>query len=172
MVDTTRGFIAWGITVFVTCILSFCVYMWLSNVARFENRKKEIAAGIFVCALAVASLMFLPILFCGFNLNSLGKQLVDSIPFEQFDGAENFDIKSALAPFIAPLATSLAALSLRYVKIIVIGVPALVSLLIIVLTGAIFKIIREPKKQQKTEYSRKHLFEYNGEIVSSLNKKK
>lgn len=169
MTDTARCFIVWGIIVFVICILSFCAYRWLSRVARFEGRKKEIAAGFCVCALAVASLVFLPVFFLGIDLNALGSQLSDSIQFAD-SGAET--IGTVLVPFVGLFARFLAAVPLKYLKLIVIGIPVLASAVIIALVVATLFKLREPKKHQKGEYSRKHLFEYNGEIVSSLNKKK
>lgn len=169
MIDITKCFIAWGVTVFIASVLSFCAYRWLSRVARFENRKKEIATGFCVCALAVASLMFLPIFFLGIDLNSLGTQLFDSmqaaVSDEQAPG-------KLLVPFIGLIARFLVALPLKYIRLIIIGVSAVVSAVIIGFIVAILFKIREPKNVQKTEYNRKHLFEYNSEIVTNLNKKK
>lgn len=171
MIDTTNSFIAWGIITFVSAVLAFCTYMWLSNVSRFENRKKEIATGMVVCVLAVSSLMFLPVLFSRIDLHSFGEELINQIQFSQFD-AEDTGKKLDIAPFVKPFSHFLAATPLKYVKLIVIGVPALFSLIIILFVILIIFKIREPKKIIGTEYNRKHLFEYNSEIVTNLNKKK
>lgn len=169
MVDIARCFIIWGVIVFFITILSFCAYRWLSRVARFENRKKEIAMGFCVCALTMASLLFLPIFFSEVDLNSLGTQLSDSIqvavPDEQNTG-------TLLLPFIELFARFLVALPLKYIRVIIIGVPTLISIVIIGLIVAILFKIREPKNRQKNEYNRKYLFEYNSEIVTNLNRKK
>lgn len=170
MTDIAKCFIAWGVIVFIASALSFCAYRWLSQAARFENRKKEIAAGFCVCALAVASLMFLPIFFSGVDLNSLGTQLFDSIQSVEFD-TQDASKMLKLAPFVRPFA-HLLAVALKYIRLIIIGVSAVFSAVIVSFIVAILFKIREPKNRQKTEYNRKHLFEYSSEIVTSLNKKK
>ena len=169
MTNIARCFVVWGVVVFIVAVLAFCAYLWLSRVARFEGRKKEIATGFIVCALAVANLMFLPIFFAGIDLNALGIQLADSI---QFAGPGAEYIGGTAVPFVEPFTRFLSSVSPRYAKIVVIGVPAFASAVTVGLAIAIILKLREPKKRQKTEYSRKHLFKYNGEIVSSLNKKK
>lgn len=171
MIDTNRYFIIWGILSTAIAILSIATYLWLSNVARFENRKKEIGCGMVLCTLAVSGLMFLPILFSRVDLNAIGKELFDSIQFAEFD-AEDTGRKLNLAPFIRPFAHFLAVTELKYIMLIVIGVPFLVSLLIIVFTLRIIFLIREPKIEQEKKSNRKHLFEYNSEIVTNLNKTK
>ena len=168
MIDTTRYFIIWGIITTTIAILSLITYLWLSNAARFENRKKEIGCGMLLCTLAVSSFMFLPLLFSRIDLHALGTELFDSIQFE----AEDAGNKLKLVPFVRPFAHFLAATELKYIMLIIIGVPALVSVLIIIFTVRIIFIIREPKLEQKNKSNRKHLFEYNPEIVTNLNKTK
>ena len=171
MIDTTNSFIAWGIITFVSAVLAFCTYMWLSNVSRFENRKKEIAIGMIVCFLVISSFMFLPVLFSRIDLHSFGEELFNQIQFAQFN-AEDAGKKLDIAPFVKPFSHFLAAAPLKYVKLIVIGVPASFSVLIILFVILIIFKIREPKRIIGTEYNRKHLFEYNSEIVTNLNKRK
>lgn len=171
MIDTNRYFIIWGIITTAIAILSLITYLWLSNAARFENRKKEIGCGMVLCTLAVGCLMFLPILFSRVDLNAIGKELFDSIQFAEFD-AEDAGRQLSLAPFIRPFVHFLAATELKYIMLIIIGVPALVSVLIIIFTIRIIFLIREPKLEHENKSNRKHLFEYNPEIVTNLNRTK
>ena len=171
MIDTKNCLIAWGIITFVFVLLAFVSYMWLSNVSRFENRKKEIALGFTLCALAVSSLMFLPLLFSRIDLQFFGQNLFESIQAAGSVALENGE-KLSLVPFVKPFSHFLSATQLKYIRLIIIGVPVLVSLLIIIFTVIILFKIREPKKSTETEYNRKHLFEYNPQIVTELNKKK
>lgn len=171
MIDTTRYFIVWGIITFIAFLLAFLGFMWLSHVSRFENRKKEIALGFFACALAISSLMFLPMLFSRIDLHSVGNEVFSSIQEVESQATESSE-KLNLAPFIKPFSHFLSAIKAKYVRPIIIGIPALISLLIVIFTILIIFNIREPKSQTKNEYNRKHLFEYNAEIVSDLNKKK
>lgn len=171
MIDTNRYLIIWGIITTTIAILSLITYLWLSNAARFENRKKEIGCGMLLCTLAVSSFMFLPLLFSRIDLHALGTELFDSIQFAEFE-AEDAGNKLNLAPFVRPFVHFLAATKLKYLMLIIIGVPALVSVLIIIFTVRIIFIIREPKLEQKNKSNRKHLFEYNPEIVTNLNKTK
>ena len=115
--------------------------------------------------------MFLPLLFSRIDLHALGTELFDSIQFAEFE-AEDAGNKLNLAPFVRPFVHFLAATKLKYLMLIIIGVPALVSVLIIIFTVRIIFIIREPKLEQKNKSNRKHLFEYNPEIVTNLNKTK
>lgn len=172
MIDTEqilRSFGIWGIISLLIAVLGIVVYLWLSRVARFENRKKEIALGMIVCVLAVASFMFLPILFSGIDLNALGKELFDSIQLAEFD-AEDAGEKLKMIPFARLFAHFLAAM--QYAKVIIIGAAAFFSLLIFIFVGLIIHEIREPKIEHKNPYTRKHLFEYNSEIVAEVNRKK
>lgn len=171
MIDTTKYFIFWGIITFVSIILAFLVFMWLSRAPRFENRKKEIALGVSVCTLAIASFMFLPVLFSRIELHSIGSEVFSSIQ-EAESEATNPSENLKLAPFIKPFSRFLSVFLEKYIKLIIIGIPSLISLLFIIFTALIFSNIREPKSQIKKEYNRKHLFEYNDEIVSNLNRKK
>lgn len=171
MIDTTRYFIIWGIITLTIAIISLITYLWLSKAARFENRKKEIGCGMILCTLSVTSLMFLPLLFSRVDFNTIGKELFDSIQFAEIE-AEDAGRKLTLAPFVRPFAHFLAATELKYIMPIIIGIPALISVLIIIFTIKIIFLIREPKKEQENKSNRKHLFEYNPEIVTNLNKSK
>lgn len=164
-----QSFVIWGIILFSIAVLGIVVYLWLSRVARFEKRKKEIALGMIVCVLAVASFLFLPILFSEIDLNTLGKELFDSIQLAEFD-AEDAGEKLKMIPFARPYAYFFAAV--QYAKVIIIGAAAFISLLIFVFVGLIIHEIREQKIEHKNPYTRKHLFEYNGEIVTEINRKK
>ena len=169
MIDTTRYFI---IIFFVIIFLAFIAsYFWLSKVARFENRKKEIAIGFITCALAVMNFMFLPILFSRINLKEIGTQIFDSIQFAEF-AAEDSGLKLNLVPFIRPFVHFLAASSQKYIRFIVVFVPALIASLIILFTVIIIFKIREPKNNTENKNNRKQLFEYDSEIITKLNKKK
>ena len=171
MIDINRYFLIWGIITSTIAILAIITYFWLSRAARFENRKKEIGCGMVLCTLEVGCLMFLPLLFSRIDLNALGVELFDSIQFTEFE-AEDAGNKLSIAPFVRPFAHFLAAIALKYIRLIVIGVPALVSILIIIFTVRIIFLIREPKIEQKKQDNRKHLFEYNSEIVTDINKTK
>mgnify|MGYP002854125933 CR=1 FL=1 len=171
MNDLTFCFIIWLVVTFVACCLATGCYLWLSRVARFENRKKEILVGVVLCALAVSSLMFLPIMFSKIDLHLFGENLTETINSVQEEALENGE-KIKFAPFVKRFAHLLAAIPLKYIRLIMIGVPAIVSILIIVFTVIILFKIREPKKETECEYTRKHLFEYNPQIVTDLNKKK
>ena len=75
MSDTSIKLIVWGVITLVSIVMAFICYRWLSNVARFENRKKEIALGMVVCVLAISSLMFMPVLFSRIDLHQTGREL-------------------------------------------------------------------------------------------------
>ena len=89
MSDTSIKLIVWGVITLVSIVMAFICYRWLSNVARFENRKKEIALGMVVCVLAISSLMFMPVLFSRIDLHQTGRELFDQIQFAEMD-AEDF----------------------------------------------------------------------------------
>lgn len=169
MSDTSFKLIIWGIITLVFIIIAFICYKWLSNVSRFENRKKEIALGMLAGVLAVSSLMFLPVLFSRIDLHQVGIELFDQIQFAEAD-AQDSGSKLTMAPFIKAFAHMLAALSYKWISFIVIVVPAIASFLIILFIALIILKIREPKKKEGEEENRKHLFEYNSEIISKLNK--
>lgn len=171
MIDTNRYFLIWGIITSTVAILAIITYFWLSRAARFENRKKEIGCGMVLCTLTVGCVMFLPLIFSRIDLNALGVELFDSIQFAEFE-AEDAGNKLSIAPFVRPFAHFLAAISLKYIRLIIIGIPALVSLLVIIFTVRIIFLIREPKTEQEEKDNRKHLFEYNPEIVTNINKTK
>ena len=171
MIDTNRYFLIWGIITSTVAILAIITYFWLSRAARFENRKKEIGCGMVLCTLTVGCLMFLPLLFSRIDLNALGVQLFDSIQFAEFE-AEDAGNKLNIAPFVRPFAHFLAVIALKYIRLIIFGIPALVSLLVIIFTVRIIFLIREPKIEQEEKDNRKHLFEYNPEIVTNINKTK
>ena len=169
MTDTSVKLIVWGVITLVSIIIAFICYRWLSNVARFENRKKEIALGMVVCVLAISSLMFMPVLFSRIDLHHIGGDLFDRIQFSEMDAEDN-GTKLDIAPFVRPFAHVLAALSYKWIRILIIVVPTIVSLLIIFFVAQIILKIREPKKKEGEEDNRKHLFEYKSEVLSKLNK--
>lgn len=181
MIDTKNSFIIWIVITVIISVLAIGAYKWLSKAPRFENRKKEIAIGFIVCVLAVSSLMFLPILFSRIDLHEFGTNLFDSIqsmfPDEVGEiaegvGIDETELKPKIVPFVKSFSHFLSAIPLKYVRLVVIGVPTLISSLIIIFAVLILFKIREPKKVLENEYTRKHLFEYNEKIVSDLNKKK
>lgn len=181
MIDTKNSFIIWIVITVIISVLAIGAYKWLSKAPRFENRKKEIAIGFIVCVFAVSGLMFLPVLFSRIDLHEFGTNLFDSIqsmfPEETREiaeevGIDGSEVQTKIVPFVQPFSHFLSATPLKYVLLVVIGVPALISLLIIIFVVLILFKIREPKKVLENEYIRKHLFEYNEIIVSDLNKKK
>lgn len=169
MNDTTFKLIVWGVITIVAIIIAFLCYRWLSNVARFENRKKEIAIGMLVCVLTIASMMFLPVLFSRIDLHTPGTELFDQIQFAEMDAEDN-GMKLSIAPFIRPFAHMLAALSMKLISIIVIVIPTVISFLIILFVILVILKIREPKKKEGEVDNRKHLFEYKAGILTKLNK--
>ena len=169
MDDTTFKLIVWGAITLVAIIIAFICYRWLSNVARFENRKKEIAMGMGVCVLTLSSMMFLPVLFSRIDLHTLGTELFDQIQFAEMDAEDN-GMKLSIAPFIRPFSHVLVALSMKWISILVIVIPTVVSLLIILFVALVILKIREPKKKEGEEDNRKHRFEYKAGILSKLNK--
>ena len=180
MSDTEVKFIVWGGITLVAVIAAFFCYRWISGVARFENRKKEIAVGMIVCVLAVSSFMFLPVLFSRIDLHQSGTDLFDQIQFAEIDAednaqfaemnAENNVSKIELPPFVRPFSHVLALIPYKYIRVFTILIPAVASLLVILFTVLIILKIREPKKKEGENYKRKHLFEYKSEILTKLNK--
>lgn len=169
MSDTSIKLIVWGAITLVSIVIAFICYRWLSNVARFENRKKEIALGMVVCVLAISSLMFMPVLFSRIDLHQTGRELFDQIQFAEMDAEDNGS-KLDIAPFVRPFAHVLAALSYKWISILIIVIPSIISLLIILFVAQIILKIREPKKNEGEEDNRKHLFEYKSEVLAKLNK--
>ena len=84
--------------------------------------------------------------------------------------AEDNGMKLSIAPFIRPFSHVLAALSMKWISILIIVIPTVVSLLIILFVALVILKIREPKKKEGEEDNRKHLFEYKAGILSKLNK--
>lgn len=169
MSDTEVKFIVWGAITLVTIIAAFFCYRWISGVARFENRKKEIAVGMIVCVLAVSSFMFLPVLFSRIDLHQSATELFDKIQFAEMDAEDNGS-KIELPPFIGPFSHVLALIPYKYIRVFTILIPAVASLLVILFAVLIILGIREPKKKEGEDYKRKHLFEYKSEILTKLNK--
>ena len=169
MSDTSVKFIVWGVITLVSVVIAFFCYRWLSNVARFENRKKEIALGMAVCVLTISSLMFMPVLFSRIDLHQIGEELFEQIQFAEMDAEDNGS-KLDIVPFVRPFSHVLAALSYKLTRILIIVIPSIVSLLLILFVVQIILKIREPKKKEGEGDNRKHLFEYNSEVVSKLNK--
>ena len=169
MIDTNRYFLIWGIITSVIAIISIVAYFWLSRVARFENRKQEIALGMILCTLSVSCFLFLPLFFSQINLNALVQELSDYI---QSSEVEVGNVNLEIIPFISPFMHFIAPIPIKYIKLLLIGIPVLFSILIIIFTIRIIFLIREPKIEQEKKDNRKHLFEYNTEIVTNLNKTK
>lgn len=169
MSDTEVKFIVWGAITLVAVVAAFLCYRWISGVARFENRKKEIAVGMIVCVLAVSSFMFLPVLFSRIDLHQSGTELFDKIQFAEMDAEDNGS-KIELPPFIRPFSHVLALIPYKYIRVFTILIPAVATLLVILFVVLIILKIREPKKKEGEDYKRKHLFEYKSEILTKLNK--
>lgn len=169
MTDTSLKILIWSIITLIACVIAFICYRWLSNVSRFENRKKEISIGMLTCILAISSLMFLPVLFSRIDLHQSGIELSEQIQFTELETAETGS-KLSLPPFIKPFANVLALLPHNWIFLLVYVVPSIASLLIVFFIAQIILKIREPKKKDGEEDNRKHLFEYNSEILTKLNK--
>ena len=169
MSDTEVKFIVWGAITLVAVVAAFLCYRWISGVARFENRKKEIAVGMIVCVLAVSSFMFLPVLFSRIDLHQSGTELFDKIQFAEMDAEDNGS-KIELPPFIRAFSHVLALIQYKYIRVFTILIPAVAALLVILFVVLIILKIREPKKKEGEDYKRKHLFEYKSEILTKLNK--
>ena len=171
MIDTTTSFIAWGIITFVFAILASCVYMWLSNVSRFENRRKEIALGMIVCIFVISSFFFLPVLFSRINLNEICSNIHDAIEAKSAE-VLGTNKKLSLPPFINSFSKIMKDIPQKWILVILWGIPSLCSVLIVSFVIRILFLLRESKTIIENEYTRKHLFEYNETIVTNLNKKK
>ena len=169
MTDTSLKFLIWGIITIITCVIAFICYRWLSNVSRFEKRKKEIAIGMLTCIFAISSFMFLPVLFSRINLHQTGIELSEQIQFSELETAEA-GTKLSLPPFIKPFAAELALLTYKWIFLLVYVIPAIASLLIVFFIAQIILKIREPKKKDGEEDNRKNLFQYNSDILTKLNK--
>lgn len=169
MSDTSMKLIVWGVITLVAIILASICYRWLTNVARFENRKKEIATGMITCVLAISSLMFLPVLFSRIDLHQTGTYLFDQIQFAEMD-AEDAGTKLVLPPFIRPFAHVLALLAYKCISFLLIIIPTIASFFIVLFVALIILKIRKPKHKEDVKQNRKHLFEYKAEIISKLNK--
>ncbi len=169
MSDTGVKFIVWGGITLVAAIVAFLCYRWISGVARFESRKKEVAAGMIVCVLAVSTFMFLPVLFSRIDLHQAGTDLFDKIQFAEMNAGET-GIEIELPPFTRPFSHVLSLIPYKYIFIFTILIPSLASLLVILFVVLIILKIREPKKKEGEDYRRKHLFEYKSEILTKLNK--
>lgn len=169
MSDTEVKFIVWGVIPLLAVVAAFLCYRWISGVARFENRKKEIAAGMIVCVLAVSSFMFLPVLFSRIDLHQRSTELFDQIQFAEMSAEDNGS-KIELPPFVRPFSHVLALIPYKYIRVFTILIPAVASLLVILFVVLIILKIREPKKKEGEDYKRKHLFEYKSEILTKLNK--
>ena len=81
MSDVTNKLIIWGLITVLSIIIAFICYRWLSNVARFENRKKEIIFGMVVCVLGISSFMFMPVVFSRINLSQFCENLLEQIQY-------------------------------------------------------------------------------------------
>lgn len=57
------------------------------------------------------------------------------------------------------------------ITFVLFGLPAIFSLALVVCVCLIILKIREEKKEEKTEYKRKHIFEYKADVLTQSNKK-
>ena len=60
-----KGLLFWGVLVLVLSALAFAFYKYLTSVARYESRKREIALGAACIVLSAASVLFLPAFLFG-----------------------------------------------------------------------------------------------------------
>lgn len=166
------SFYIWGTVTLVSAIIAFLCYRWLSNVARFENRKKEIGIGMVVCVLTISSLMFLPILFYNTNLKETCNDFSSQFQIEEVISEGNITKENIFKiPFVLLFSSVLSMIDMRIIKFLLIFIPLLFSLVIILLVILILMKLRDPRKKEGSEYNRKHLFEYKEEILTKLNSK-
>lgn len=169
MNDVTNKLIIWGLITVLSIIIAFICYRWLSNVARFENRKKEIIFGMVVCVLGISSFMFLPVIFSRINLSQFCENLLEQIQFTELD-TQGSSVKLDIAPFLEPFSKVLTNIPSKWINILIIVIPCIISFFIVLFIAQIILKIREPKKKEGEEDNRKHLFEYKLEVLSKLNK--
>lgn len=72
-----KGLLFWGAAVLAISALGYALYRYLSSVARYEGRKREIALGAASIVLTSASVLFLPVFLCGAGGSVAG--IADSI---------------------------------------------------------------------------------------------
>lgn len=60
-----KGLLFWGVLILVLSALAFAFYKYLTSVARYESRKREIALGAACIVLSAASVLFLPAFLFG-----------------------------------------------------------------------------------------------------------
>jgi len=224
--DLYYKFITWGSIVLAAIIIAVLCYFWLSNVAFFEKRKKEIGLGLATCVLTVAAFLFMPIVYVKVDMFSAGGVIQDAIQQEKIrtsqgpgmvqgsvhglssDGKGSYDLNDGpggnsygvmseeaykaemertqyKSPAFVDTTTdvldwvSKRPMNMsdpkkfnRIVNIVLVGIPALVALIIIVMIARIILLIREEKEVKAEADKREHLFEYQPEILNNINKQK
>lgn len=157
------GLLICGIIALCASILGFLVYRWLSRASRFENRKKEIAFGVVSCVILASSLFVLPVMLSrSSDLQNFCRNFSENVLSEN----------GKVLEFVRFWANFLLIKSRKIINLVLFGIPTVIFTAVCVMTGMIFANIREPKKIADKEYNRNHLFEYNGDILENLNKKK
>lgn len=173
MTEVEFNFIIWGIITIISTILGFLFYYYFtkynSGVGGFENRKKEISIGMFVCVLAISSFMFIPVLFSQLQLKDACASLWDSINFAEVDAQDN-NQKLTLAPFIKSFVYVISAMTLKLFNFLYWFIPAFCSCLVVFFVIKILFKIREPEDKSQKQYKRKHIFEYHENIIEEINK--
>ncbi len=173
MTEVEFSFVVWGIITVISIVLGFLFHFYFTKynngVGGFENRKKEIAIGMVVCVLAISSFMFIPVLFSQLHLKDACSSLWDSISFAESDAKDNGQ-KLDLVPFIKSFAHVITAMALKLFKFLYWFIPALCSCLVVFFVIKILFTIREPEDKSKKEYKRKHIFEYDENILDEINK--
>lgn len=163
--------IVWGIITLAAALLAFGGYRLISNAARFESRKKEVAFGFASCALAVSAAFFLPVVLSKINLQLFGINLDYAIQYAKLNALKGLS-KFAVPDFVGIAARFLASKSMFLIRLALFGIPTVLSVLAVSLIIKMIFSVREPKAQTDKEYNRNHLFEYNNEILENLNQKK
>lgn len=165
--------IIWGIITVISICLGFFFHFYFTKynkgVGGFENRKKEIAVGMFVAVLAISSFMFLPVLFSQLHLKEVCETLKESIIYTQAEALENGQ-KIKFAPFIKPFALVVSALPIKIYIFLYWFIPIFCSILVVYFVIKILFIVREPEDKTGKKYKRKHIFEHDDNIINEINK--
>ena len=97
------------------------------------------------------------------------ENLLEQIQFTELD-TQGSSVKLDIAPFLEPFSKVLTNIPSKWINILIIVIPCIISFFIVLFVAHIILNIREPKKKEGEEDNRKHLFEYKSEILSKLNK--
>ena len=168
MTNTSLMLVIWGIITIASLGGAFLGYRLLSNPIKFENRKREIAAGMVVCAWAVSAFLFLPVLFSGIDLHQIGVDLFDQIQFAEMN-AEEVGEKLSLPPFVKFFAKGVALFSADNLGALILIVSSITVLMIGLLVVLIILKIPEQENTNSTPEGRKHLFEYKEDVLKKVN---